>query len=318
MVAVGWLGQVDLPRPGLRARTPRVEAADQAAGGDPARAAARIPSVAIQVMREASQQGPVLVSVARAGYLPGLACQTCREPVDLSAVRRGRCRPTGPGGVSVCQTHGRLPAVALPALRRDPLRAAAVGVRRTAEEFGRALPGVRGRDVLGRERDRPRPDPVRRCRRGHAGAEPDPGPEPVRRPRPARRRRRPCPDPGCGWPRRCCGGGSLPPAWSARRTQAVASWSSGDAELREVQALIRWDPRGYARARARRAARPRPAAGGAHRPAGRAGARGRGGGRRGGGCAGPSAPAPLGSAARRGRSGTVSCRRRPRSTAPAA
>ena len=45
-------------------------------------------------------RGPVLVSVPRAGYLPMLACQSCREPVGVPAVRPADAGP-GPGSAPV-------------------------------------------------------------------------------------------------------------------------------------------------------------------------------------------------------------------------
>jgi primosomal protein N' (replication factor Y) len=83
----------------------------------------------------------VLVQVPRRGYVPSVSCQDCRE--------RARCahcsgplalaNPTTPA----CRWCGRPAAdYTCPSCGGHRLRAAVTGVRRTAEEMGRALPGV--------------------------------------------------------------------------------------------------------------------------------------------------------------------------------
>jgi primosomal protein N' (replication factor Y) len=175
MAATGWLTPVALPRPVLRAAMPRVQVSADAAHGDPVRASDRIPSVALEVLRTGVVDGPVLVGVPRTGYLPALACQACRE--------QARCPECGaplhaddPARRPTCSAHGPLPHWRCPICAGDRLRATVVGVRRTAEEFGRALPGV---TVLTSSGDAP----VRALSRPRClvvatpGAEPDPGPD---------------------------------------------------------------------------------------------------------------------------------------------
>ena len=147
LVRSGWAHDVVAARPVVRARSPRVVALDD--GGyaeerDPAARTARVPSVALRAARSALEAGaPVLVQVPRRGYVPSLACGRCRAIA--------RCRHcTGPlslddrdGTAPVCRWCGRADA----ALRcgrcgSDAVRAVVVGARRTAEELGRAFPGV--------------------------------------------------------------------------------------------------------------------------------------------------------------------------------
>ncbi|RIQ28133.1 primosome assembly protein PriA, partial [Jiangella rhizosphaerae] len=87
-------------------------------------------------------RGPVLVQVPRAGYLPGVACARCRTPA-----RCGAC--SGPLVLGQADQPPRCAwcATAYPSWRcgscgHGTLRATVVGVRRTAEELGRAFPGV--------------------------------------------------------------------------------------------------------------------------------------------------------------------------------
>ena len=242
MAASGWLAPIEVPRAVLRTRMPRVQVAVDLVA-DPARSASRIPSVAIEMLRTAVTSGPVLVSVPRAGYLPMLACQSCREPVGCPQCARPM-QAQGPDRRPSCRTHGTIPDWRCPVCAGQGVRAVVVGVRRTAEEFGRALPGVQVVTSSGQ-------DHVRTLTRTDVmvvatpGAEPDPGPEgygalvlldaAAALSRPGLRVAEEV-------LRRWFAAASLVrPAGAGGRVLVV-----GDSEMREVQALIRWDPRGYA------------------------------------------------------------------------
>jgi len=143
LVERGWAQAVAADRPVLRDRTPRVRALTsvELAREGPA-AAARLPGPAWRAVRERLADGPVLVQVPRAGYLPVVACARCREaatchdchgPVALDGARQTpRCTWCGQllGGwrCAECGAEG--------------LRAVRIGSERTAEELGRAFPGV--------------------------------------------------------------------------------------------------------------------------------------------------------------------------------
>jgi len=112
---------------------------------DPAAGSARLPSEAMAALRSGAADGPVLVSVARAGYRVALTCQDCREPA-----RCAHCQ--GPLGQShadawpVCRWCGRASSPwTCPSCGGRRLRALIVGERRTAEELGKAFPGIRVR-----------------------------------------------------------------------------------------------------------------------------------------------------------------------------
>ena len=147
LVRSGWAHDVVAARAVVRARSPRVVALDDrgyAEERDPAARSARLPSVALRAARSALEAGaPVLVQVPRRGYVPSLACGRCRAIA--------RCRYcTGPLSLDdrdatspVCRWCGRADA-ALRCARcgSDAVRAVVVGARRTAEELGRAFPGI--------------------------------------------------------------------------------------------------------------------------------------------------------------------------------
>lgn len=103
----------------------------------------RIPSAAFRSAREALELGPVLVQVARPGYAPTLVCAECRAPA--------RCVPCGGplhaparGATPVCGwcARGAL-GWQCAACEATSVRLASSGSERTADELGRAFPGVR-------------------------------------------------------------------------------------------------------------------------------------------------------------------------------
>lgn len=105
--------------------------------------AQRVPSSAFATARGATAEGPVLVQVARPGFAPTLVCATCRAPArcahcggPLGARRRGAVPVCGWCGVSANSWRcGQCEST--------QVRLASSGTERTADELGRAFPGVR-------------------------------------------------------------------------------------------------------------------------------------------------------------------------------
>jgi primosomal protein N' (replication factor Y) len=113
-------------------------------GASSAAAHARIPPVAFDAARKAlAADAPVLIQVPRAGYVPAVACEQCRRPARCRHCR-GPLRLTGPGtGLLQCRWCGANEGhFRCGACGSDRIRATTVGARRTAEEIGRAFPGV--------------------------------------------------------------------------------------------------------------------------------------------------------------------------------
>ena len=138
------LTAVDAGRTALRRAVPSVRVAGEGhdADRDPAVAAAHLPTLAWRTAKDALAHGPVLVQVPRRGYLPSLSCQECRRPARCTACA-GPLGLTGPQGPPACRWCGRVEtAFACPACGGHRLRSSVVGARRTAEELGRAFPGV--------------------------------------------------------------------------------------------------------------------------------------------------------------------------------
>lgn len=139
LVEVGYLRDIALERP----RHPRVIPTANISAQDRLAAEARIPSIAWREATAASKQGPVLVQVARPGYAPGMRCVDCGESA--------RCRVCGgplhhkrQGGILSCSWCGAPEASwRCSNCESTRLRPAGSGATRTAEDLGRAFPGVR-------------------------------------------------------------------------------------------------------------------------------------------------------------------------------
>ncbi|HEU0257180.1 MAG TPA: primosomal protein N', partial [Microbacteriaceae bacterium] len=135
LVRIGWLAAAGPER----VTRPRVIVTSRQA--DDGRGA-RIPSGAFQAAQEASRDGPVLVQVARPGYAPVLSCDTCREPARCPHCH-GPLGLAAPGAAPACRRCGRsVPGWSCPVCGGTRLRMIGVGASRTAEELGRAFPGL--------------------------------------------------------------------------------------------------------------------------------------------------------------------------------
>ena len=168
LVATGWARPLVGSPDALRQAAPLVRAAPDEAelARDAAALTARLPSLALRSARAAlaggargapaggargapaggargaPAAGPVLVQVPRRGYLAAIACGRCR-----AQARCGKCGgPLQIGGsheLPGCRWCGALAADwTCPHCGSGRLRALVTGAARTAEELGRAFPGV--------------------------------------------------------------------------------------------------------------------------------------------------------------------------------
>jgi primosomal protein N' (replication factor Y) len=136
LVAIGWVRDI----PAARRSTPRVVLSATREGES---RGARVPSTAFAAAREALASGPVLVQVARPGYAPVLVCADCRTPAKCPHCA-GPLHAARPGAVPVCGWCGRsATAWTCPSCSSPRLRMASSGSERTADELGRAFPGIR-------------------------------------------------------------------------------------------------------------------------------------------------------------------------------
>jgi len=152
LVAGGWARPLAGSAEALRQAAPRVRAAPDEAelARDAAAMTARLPSLALRTAREALTggargglaRGPVLVQVPRRGYLAAVACARCRAQARC-ATCAGPLEISGSHGTPGCRWCGALAADWTCArCGSGQLRALVTGAARTAEELGRAFPGV--------------------------------------------------------------------------------------------------------------------------------------------------------------------------------
>jgi primosomal protein N' (replication factor Y) len=251
LIESGWARSLAADRGVVRVTAPRVEVAgsDQAVARDPAARSARLPDLAIEAVRRSFAAGlPALVQVPRRGYQVGLSCQECRAQARCSACG-GPLARTAAGRAPVCGWCGRSgEAWSCVHCSGTRLRAVVVGERRTAEELGRAFPEVQ---VLTSAGDAVRTD----VPGGVALVVATPGAEPIA---------------AAGY-----GAVLLLDAWSLlgrpdlrAAEEALRRWFNAaalarpaaegghivlvgaDAGLPVAQALVRWDPLGFAAAEA--------------------------------------------------------------------
>ena len=144
LVRTRWASHVRVPRALVRDYSPRIfsTGSEFELARDPLAAMARIPHLAFEHARRALARGPVLVQVARSGYIPSFSCERCRMPA-----RCGEC--SGPlsvaSGSSVpsCSWCGHLAQQwRCSECGFTHWRYSAAGATRTAEELGRAFPNV--------------------------------------------------------------------------------------------------------------------------------------------------------------------------------
>ena len=136
LVAVGWVREL----PSARRVSPRIVLSATREGE--ARGS-RVPSAAFAAAREALAHGPVLVQVARPGYAPVLVCAECRHPARCAHCG-GPLHAARQGAVPTCTWCGRSASSwTCPDCSSTRVRMASSGSERTADELGRAFPGVR-------------------------------------------------------------------------------------------------------------------------------------------------------------------------------
>jgi primosomal protein N' (replication factor Y) len=144
LVASGWARPLEADRSTVRSAVPLVRPAATEAdlARDPAAVTARLPALALRTLRTALADGPVLVQVPRRGYLAVIACARCRAAARCTACG-GPLRLAGAHEVPDCRWCGALAgAWACPACGATRVRAVVTGTERTAEELGRAFPGI--------------------------------------------------------------------------------------------------------------------------------------------------------------------------------
>ena len=136
-----WLALVARPTDQARRNMARVRSAleeQYVAQG----VATRMPHLAFQVISTALKSGPVLVCVPRTGYSPRLVCNQCRSMAECSQCS-GALIQTERSSAPACRVCGHLETDwSCARCKGSQVRVTAIGSVRTAEELGRAFPGI--------------------------------------------------------------------------------------------------------------------------------------------------------------------------------
>lgn len=138
----GWLKLVAAGRSEVRRSTPRIHLFDRSMR-ERAGSAGRgiLPARAIAALREGLATGPVFVEAPRPGYATTLTCSRCRVPARCSSCG-GRLAADHRGRLS-CRWCGQaVPRWRCPNCLGTHLAHSTVGARRIAEDLGRSFAGV--------------------------------------------------------------------------------------------------------------------------------------------------------------------------------
>jgi primosomal protein N' (replication factor Y) len=143
LLATGWAKPLVADRQTVRACAPLITTTgdDAELARDQAAHTARMPSLALRTVRDALAAGPVLFQVPRRGYLAAVACQVCGSRIRCAACA-GPMALSGPGQPLRCGWCGKPAGQTCQNCGGTGIRALVTGERRTAEELGRAFPGV--------------------------------------------------------------------------------------------------------------------------------------------------------------------------------
>lgn len=132
LVATRWLHPIQLTPTDTRA----VSAAIRVTAHDEQ----RLPREVFTTVRAGLAHGPVLISVPRAGYHPRVLCAGCQNPARCPSCDQSLRH--GQAGLSCPWCGPPQPAWRCPDCGERRVRTPVAGVLRTAEEFGKAFPGV--------------------------------------------------------------------------------------------------------------------------------------------------------------------------------
>ncbi len=137
----GWAREIAPSRELVRERVSVTVAgaSEQELRRDPLARASRLPAEATQTIRAGLEHGPVLVQTPRLGYVTSLACERCRTPARCGTCT-GPLAITGPATPPSCRWCGTVhDGWACTECGHRGLRAPVLGDARTAEELGRAF-----------------------------------------------------------------------------------------------------------------------------------------------------------------------------------
>jgi primosomal protein N' (replication factor Y) (superfamily II helicase) len=144
LLTSGWAHELAATREALResVTVSIAGATDIELERDPLARSTRLPRQVHGAVAAGLSRGPVLLQTPRRGYAPALACERCRTPARCE-VCTGPLAVTGPATPPACRWCGTVvDGWACSVCGHRGLRAPVLGERRTAEELGRAFPAT--------------------------------------------------------------------------------------------------------------------------------------------------------------------------------
>lgn len=145
LLNTGWAQELSASRETIRAGAGQASvtgATDAELARDPHARTARLPAQAFEAVRDGLRTGPVLVQTPRQGYAAALACDQCRTPARCP-VCTGPLQQPARHEALACRWCGTArPQWSCLVCGGQGLRAPVRGDRRTAEELGRAFPQI--------------------------------------------------------------------------------------------------------------------------------------------------------------------------------
>ncbi|MCH9815008.1 MAG: primosome assembly protein PriA [Actinomycetia bacterium] len=142
-VETGWFQDLAPSRDMIRRLRPVVSATEDS-DRSPFDTATRLSPSAVADLRVGLQTGPVLVQVARSGYIPVSACQRCRTVATCRHCQLNLALTNKPGDDQLlcCRNCGAdTQGWRCAECAGTQLRSVGIGAGRTAHELGRLLPG---------------------------------------------------------------------------------------------------------------------------------------------------------------------------------
>lgn len=136
-----WLAPIELTPKATRAVSAAIRSSSPVSDRDPLADQTRLPKDVFATIRRGLLDGPVLIQVPRAGYRPVLVCAHCRSTARCPTCAQPMI-DSGQGPLSCAWCGPTSQPWQCPECGHQQVRSAATGVRRTAEELGRAFPGT--------------------------------------------------------------------------------------------------------------------------------------------------------------------------------
>lgn len=142
LVNLGFIKEFPIEPAEFKNRLPEIDILNSSTLSQKGVMSTRIPSGIYQKIRQSLESGPVLIVTPRNGYIPLLRCSSCFEITHCS-VCGSSLKFTSQSNIPVCSRCSKTNFnYHCPKCNSTKLRASRIGSERTADEIGKAFPGV--------------------------------------------------------------------------------------------------------------------------------------------------------------------------------